>query len=203
VLHKLHRTSAVLIGTFLLFHLINHAFILKGLQQHIDFMEILRTFYRYPLVEFSLLACILFQVCSGAFFVWKRRGQRRSFFEKIQVISGLYLIYFFLNHVGAVLFGRILLDLDTNIYYGIAGLHIKPFHYYFVPYYFFAILALFVHLASAFNWLSRDTINEALRIRLSYFVIVVGGIMSTVLMLGFSGSFYEIKIPSEYSATFE
>ncbi len=203
MLHKWHRMSALLVGTFILFHLINHLFILGGIQQHIDLMESFRVVYRNIIIESILFVCVIFQVSSGVHFVWKRRGQRDGFLEKAQAISGLYLAYFFLNHIGAVLFGRVSAGLDTNIYYGIAGFHISPFQLYFLPYYFLAVVAIFVHLASAFNWLTRNKITEILRVRIAYSVIIIGITVSVTLMLGFSGVFSEIKIPPEYSAIYE
>lgn len=203
MLHKFHRMSALLIGSFIFFHLANHLFILSGVQQHIDFMESFRLVYRNVVAESILLLCVLFQVCSGVYFVWQRRGQRSGFLEKSQAISGLYLAYFFINHIGAVLFGRLGLELDTNIYYGIAGFHTAPFQFYFIPYYFLSVVALFVHLASAFNWLSRNSIHHTLRTKLAYVIIFLGVSISTTLMLGFSGVFNEIVIPAEYSAIYE
>jgi len=203
MLHKFHRVSALLIGSFILFHLINHLYILGGVQQHIEFMDIFRLAYRNVFVESILLFCVMYQVCSGLYFVWKRRGQRAGFFERAQAASGLYLAYFLINHVGAVLYGRFGAELDTNIYYGIAGFHSEPFQFYFIPYYFFAVVALFVHLASAFNWLSRNAIQQSLRNKLAYVIILVGVSISTTLILGFCGVFNEISIPQEYSAMYE
>ena len=203
MLHKFHRISALLIGSFILFHLINHLYILGGAQQHIEFMDTFRLAYRNILVESILLFCVMFQVCSGLYFVWHRRGHRSGFLERAQAISGLYLAYFFINHIGAVLYGRFVADLDTNIYYGIAGFHTEPFQFYFIPYYFFAVVALFVHLASAFNWLSRNSIQQSLRTKFSYVIILIGVTFSTTLILGFCGVFGEISIPQEYSATYE
>ena len=197
-MHKFHRISASVLGTFILFHLLNHVLILGSVKQHIDLMEILRFVYRNLAIESLLLVCVTFQVSSGVYFVWKRRGQRSSIFEKAQAISGLYLAYFLLNHVGAVLFGRISAGLDTNIYYGIAGFHISPFHWYFVPYYFFAVAAFFVHVASAFHWLSRNEVTKKRRARLSYAIVLAGFVFSMILMLGFSGAFSEIVIPEQY-----
>ncbi|WP_206486539.1 hypothetical protein [Thalassotalea sp. G2M2-11] len=195
--------SALLIGSFILFHLINHLYILGGVQQHIEFMDTFRLVYRNVIAESILLLCVMFQLCSGLYFVWQRRGQRSGVLEKAQAISGLYLAYFFINHVGAVLYGRFGAELDTNIYYGIAGFYSEPFQFYFIPYYFFAVVALFVHLASAFNWLSRNLIQQPLRTKLAYVIILIGVFISTTLILGFCGVFNEISIPQEYSATYE
>ena len=166
-------------------------------------MEIFRVVYRNIVIEVILLISVLFQVSSGIYFLWQRKGQRHMVLEKAQAVSGLYLAYFLINHVGAVLYGRIGAGLDTNIYYGIAGFHIDPFQFYFIPYYFFAVVALFVHLASAFNWLSRTSIHHTLRTKLAYVIIFIGVSISTTLMLGFSGTFNEIVIPTEYSAIYE
>jgi hypothetical protein len=203
MLHKFHRLSALLIGFFILFHLINHLYILGGVKQHIEFMETFRLVYRNVIAESILLLCVMFQVCSGLYFVWQRRGQRSGFLDKAQAISGLYLAYFFINHVGAVLYGRFGAELDTNIYYGIAGFHSEPFQLYFIPYYFFAVVAFFVHLAAAFNWLSRNSIQQPLRTKLAYVIILIGVSISTTLILGFCGVFNELSIPPEYSATYE
>ena len=202
MLHKFHRVSALIISSFVLVHLINHLYILVGVQQHIEFMETFRLIYRNIMLESILLLCAVFQVCSGLYLVWQRRGQRSGFLEKAQAISGVYLAYFLVNHISAVLYGRLVVELDTNIYFGIAGFHAKSLHFYFIPYYFFAVVAIFVHLASALNWLSRNRIGESSRIRLVSMIISLGVSLATVLILGFSGVFYEISIPQEYSDTY-
>ncbi len=117
MLHKLHRVSALIIGTFVLFHLANHLTAFWGVARHIEFMELLRRFYRYPLVEIVLLACVGFQIVSGVFFIKSRWGKRNGFFEKVQALSGAYLVFFLLVHVGAVLAGRAVFNLDTNFYF--------------------------------------------------------------------------------------
>jgi len=162
-------------------------------------MEAFRGIYRNILVEFILLICVIFQAISGIYFVWLNRKKHWGGFKKVQIISGLYLAYFLLNHISAVLFGRIVLGLDTNIYYGIAGLHISPFKFYFAPYYFLAVAALFIHIASAFNWLSRHKLSATLRAKLFYSIIALGITISVILMMGFCGIFSEIIIPAEYS----
>lgn len=202
MLHRFHKMSAVVIVAFILLHLLNHLFALQGISEHIQFMDKLRVIYRNAVAESLLLLCVLFQVGSGVYFAWKRRGQRRGFFEKAQVISGLYLAYFFLNHVGAVIYGRWWLGLDTNIYYGIAGFHTDPFQFYFVPYYFFAVVAVFVHIAAALHWLTRNTLGEKARKWLSVLVIVLGVLVSNILMDAFCGVFYDVEIPEEYSAIY-
>ena len=161
--HKLHRASAYIIGTYVAVHLFNHLLALKSVEAHIQFMESLRHIYRNPFVEVLLLTCITFQVGSGIYFIKNRWGQRHGFFERVQALSGGYLAFFLLVHVGAVLFGRAALNLDTNFYYAAAGMHVSPFQYYFVPYYFLAVIAIFGHIACALHWLTRANQSEATR----------------------------------------
>ncbi|RLT99886.1 MAG: hypothetical protein D9N11_13965, partial [Ketobacter sp.] len=87
MLHKLHRSSAIIIVAFILLHLFNHLFALQGTAQHIAFMESIRPIYRNTVVEVILMLCVAFQTGSGLYFAWSRKGQRRGFFEKAQVIS--------------------------------------------------------------------------------------------------------------------
>ena len=198
MLNRFHRFSALVIGVFVLIHLFNHLLVLQGIEQHIEFMQSARVVYRHGVVEGILLFCLIFQIISGLFFVWRRRGKRSGFFDKAQAISGLYLAFFLINHVAAVMYGRYSAGLDTNIYYGIAGFHVSPFYLYFIPYYSLAVIAIFVHLACAFNWLSKDLLATPVRQKLSYTVIFAGGVLAAVLILGFNGNLGEVLIPAEY-----
>ena len=188
MIHTLHRLSACLIGLFIVVHLLNHLLALGGIDAHIAFMESFRRLYRQPGVEIALLFCVLFQVCSGVFFIKRRWGQRQGFFERLQAVSGGYLAFFLLNHVGAVLFGRAS-DLDTNFYFAAAGIHVSPFQYFFVPYYFLAVLAIFCHVACAFHWLTRERLALHIRNRLGYLIICAGAGLSLTIVTSLSGGF--------------
>ena len=202
MIHKLHSLSACLIGSFIVVHLFNHFLAIGSIDSHIVFMESLRRLYRLPVVEVLLLSSALFQVCSGIYFIKARWGQRQGFFERLQAASGGYLAFFLLNHVGAVLFGRAVFNLDTNFYFAAAGMHISPFQYFFVPYYFFAVVAIFGHLACAFHWLTRERLALTLRNRLGYTIIALGVSLSLLIVLTFAGALYPVEIPAEYKATY-
>jgi succinate dehydrogenase/fumarate reductase cytochrome b subunit len=130
-------------------------------------------------------------------------GSATRFFERVQALSGGYLAYFLLVHVGAVLFGRAVLRLDTNFYYAAAGMHVPPFQFYFVPYYFLAVVAIFGHITCAVHWLTRDHLSAATRNYLGYTVLVVGVVAATLIVSAFAGAFYDIKIPQEYRAIYQ
>ena len=200
--HTLHRHSACLIAAFIVIHLGNHLIALNGIDAHIATMEALRNIYRQPLIELLLLTCVAFQIGSGLIFIKRRWHQRTDFYDRLQAISGGYLAFFLLNHVGAVLLGRSLLDLDTNFYFAAAGLHVNPFQYFFVPYYFLAVVAIFCHLACAARWLLRERLTPQARDRISYIVMAVGIVVSCLIMLAMTGTLYPVEIPTEYSAPY-
>ena len=165
-------------------------------------MESFRHIYRNLFVEVLLLACVTFQVGSGIYFIKNRWGQRHGFFERVQALAGGYLAYFLLIHIGAVLFGRAALKLDTNFYYAAAGMHVSSFQYYFVPYYFLAVVAIFGHIACAVHWLTRYNLSETSRNYFGYTVLAAGVVASTLIVAAFAGTFYDIKVPQEYRAAY-
>ena len=202
MLHTLHRTSACIIGAYVAIHIFNHLLAIQSVDAHIAFMEAFRHIYRLPVVEIVLLGCVVFQIGSGIYFIRKRWGQRRGFFERVQSISGGYLAYFLLVHVGAVLLGRVALKLDTNFYYAAAGMHVSPFEFYFIPYYFLAVVAIFGHVACAVHWLARNRFSIAVRNNSGYAVLVVGISISTLIVIAFAGGFHPVDVPNIYKATY-
>lgn len=203
MLHKLHRASAFIIGTYVAVHLFNHGLALRSVEAHVQFMESFRHIYRNPLAEVLLLACATLQVGSGIYFIKNRWRQRHGFFERVQALSGSYLAFFLLVHVGAILFGRAALDLDTNFYYAAAGMHVSPFQYFFVPYYSLAVVAIFGHIACAVHWFTRDNLSEASRNYFGHTVLAVGVLASVLIVAAFAGAFYDVKIPQAYRATYQ
>ena len=199
---RLHRIAALLTGLYVLVHLVNHLMALKGVAAHIAFMQGVRTLTRVPAVEALLLAAVALQAGSGLRLLWRRRGQRRLPFDRQQALSGAYLAFFLLVHVVSVLFGRAVLGLDTNFYYAAAGLQVKPYHLFFVPYYGLAVAALFVHLACALRRRLPAGMPLASRERLAWSGIAFGAVMAVLIVAAFSGVFYAIVLPPAYRATF-
>ena len=200
MLHRLHRISALLISLYVLFHLTNHLFALEGIEAHIDTMRSFRQVYRSALVEPLLLACVLFQVASGITFILRRRGQRRGFFDHAQAISGGYLAFFLLFHVGAVLYGRSQ-GLDTNFNFAAATLNLNAFPVFFAPYYTLAVVAYFTHLACGLRWLLRARFPAATLDRAAGALMTLGLLLGLTVVATFSGAFYPVQIPAEYCVT--
>jgi succinate dehydrogenase/fumarate reductase cytochrome b subunit len=198
----LHRSAAIAAGLYVLVHLANHLAALSGIGAHIAFMEAVRNITRIPLVEALLLACVAAQAGSGLRLLWRRRGQRRLAFDRLQALSGAYLAFFLAVHVVSVLAGRTVLGLDTNFYFAAAGLNVRPYPLFFVPYYGLAVAALFTHLACVLRRRLPAAMPLASRDRLAWAGIAAGSVLAVLIVAAFSGAFYPIGLPPAYRATF-
>jgi hypothetical protein len=194
LLRAVHRSSAMFIAAFALAHLANHLVALSSIGAHIAFMETLRTVYRHGLVEAVLLSCVTIQVLSGAWLVLRRWNQRKG-------ASGAYLAFFLLIHVSAVLFGRSALGLDTNFYFAAAGFHVPPYQYFFAPYYFLAVLALFTHLGCAAYWRVGPRPPAARMLALAL-PMAVGSVIALLIVLSLAGLLRPVDVPAKYKATY-
>ena len=200
-LRKAHLLSAVLVAAFLCVHIANHLAGLAGTAAHIAFMDAARSVYRIRLLEVALLICIAFQVVSGLTLFVRGWKHRRGFIAWLQATSGAYLALFLVVHVGAVLFGRGALSLDTNFYFAAAGFHVAPFQFFFAPYYFLGVTALFIHLACAAYWRSRS-LPRATRILIVVIPSAIGAAVSLLIVLSLSGALYPVEVPARYKATY-
>ncbi len=200
-LRRLHALSALVIGTFAVFHLGNHLVSLAGIQAHIDVMDALRTVYRFLPVEILLLASVAFQIGSGLTMAIRGWKERKGLIPWLQAGSGLYLAFFFLAHVGAVLAGRSIQGLDTNFHFAAAGMHVPPWQLFFAPYYLLSVTALFTHIGCAIYW-NTEGKPEATRRRWVFGMLGAGGLLGLVLVMSLGGVFHEVQIPAAYLATF-
>ena len=188
---RLHRAGGALLAVFVAVHIGNHLAALAGVEAHVRFMDAARRVYRQPVVEAVLLLCVVLQAASGLRMLWTGRQRRRGMLAWLQAGSGAYVALFLAIHVGAVLAGR-MSGLDTNFYFAAAGLHVWPFVLFFVPYYFLAVAALFVHLGCA---LRRGPAVVA-------WMSGAGIVVSTVIVALLSGTVYPVGIPATYLQTF-
>lgn len=198
----IHRMSAVLISVFLMLHVANHLVSVVGQAQHIAVMEFLRPFYRNLLVEPLLLLALLVQIATGVPMALRALHAPSGWVGWLQPVSGLYMAFFIIIHVAAVLGGRHVLGLDTNFNFAAAGFHAGAWTWFFAPYYFLAVAALFAHLGCALYWnLTRSTERQRLRVT----VLMAGGgaVLSAAIVLALAGAYYPVNIPAAYLATYE
>lgn len=174
-----HYWSGLTLSVFIGIHLFNQLASLIGPAAHIAVMHTLRAVYRHPVMEAVLLAAVVFQIITGLLMVFKRK--RSTVAEKIQVWSGLYLSFFLLVHVGAVLYGRSL-GLDTNFYFAAAGLNIYPVTFFFIPYYLLAVSAVALHIAAVHY-------HKTGSLRWSRAIALAGLLAAILIVTGFTNGF--------------
>ncbi len=196
---RIHYISGLTITIFVVLHLCNHAVSLVGVESHIAFMDKLRLVYRNPIVETLLLGVVLVQIISGLKLAIMQKGLAVGFYKKIQIWSGLYIAMFLLIHVGAVLMGRYILQLDTNFYFGAIGLNTFPFNLFFIPYYGLAIVAFFGHVSAIHFHKMRSTILGVSVEQQSRIIFLIGVVVAIVILYGMTNGFNGVEIPEEYN----
>ena len=196
---KLHRLSGVVMASFLLLHLTNHLFALGGPSLHISVMNLFRHIYRFPPIEILLLLCVLFQVISGIWLVFKKGFLRQPFYIVIQVLSGLYLSFFMIYHVRAVLLGRFQWNVDTDFYFAAGVANRYPEKLFFIPYYTLSLVCMFAHIACVHYIKRMEKLNDT-----SFFIpvemfrknskreaigiCIVGALITSLIMIALTGT---------------
>lgn len=187
-----------MITVFVGFHLFNHLFGLFGASAHIELMNNLRIVYRKVMLESILLLAVGVQIISGIKLFLKKWKTATGLFGKIQIWTGLYLAFFLLIHLGAVLSGRWILHLDTNFYFGVAGLNTFPLNLFFVPYYSLAIISFFGHLSAIHSEKMKNKIFGIDPKNQSFGILVFGVFLTMIVLYGLTDGFHGVEIPKEY-----
>lgn len=197
-MRRLHYLSGILIAAFVTLHLVNHLGSLFGVGQHIAIMTALRSVYRNPIAETGLLGAVLVQIGSGLRLFRQTRQTAHTFFEKLLRYTGLYLALFFVVHLSAVLGGRLVLHLDTNFYFGVAGLNTFPFNLFSVPYYGLAIASFFGHVAAIHYKKMIRTLAGLSPNAQAKVIVAMGVVLTVVTFYGLTNGFRGVVIPAAY-----
>lgn len=200
---KIHYISGLTITIFTGLHLFNHICSILGPNTHIAVMNTLRIFYRNLFAESILLTAVFVQIISGLKLFKTNRKTAISTFDKFHVWTGLYLAFFLIIHLSAILTGRYYLHLDTNFYFGVAGLNTFPFNLFFIPYYGLAIFSFFGHIAAVHNKKMKQTILNLTPVQQSKIILIFGFFMTFSIFLGLTNHFKGVKIPNEYKVLIE
>jgi hypothetical protein len=196
---KIHYISGLMITLFVGIHLFNHFCSIFGADKHIEIMNSLRLFYRNIFGETLLLSAVLVQIVSGLKLFKANRKIANSNFEKLHIWTGLYLAIFFIIHLSAVLGGRQFLRLDTNFYFGVAGLNSFPFNLFFIPYYGLAIISFFGHIASIHSKKMKKSILGLSPNQQATLILIFGLILTVTIFYGLTNHLNGVTIPKEYN----
>lgn len=202
-LKRFHRLSGIIIASFLLLHLTNHLFALGGPSLHITVMNFFRHIYRFAPVEILLLLCVLFQVVSGIWLVFTKGFRRQPFYIVIQVLSGLYLSFFMIYHVRAVMLGRFQWKVETDFHFAAGVANRYPEKLFFIPYYTLSLVAVFAHIACAHYIKRKEQLDKAFIVesvetsrekyrRETMAICITGAVITLLIMLSFTGVLYPI-----------
>ena len=190
-----HRSFALVLGVFVISHLVVHVSAIFGANAHERALSAVQTIYRNPIGEALLVFIILTQVLTGA---RRLRFKERERWALLQVVSGCYLLTFLLLHTGAALYTHHIFGLETDFYWAAGSLHFSPIKYGFAAYYFAAVLAFFVHISAAihFGWKQAPQ-------GLTRGLPILGAIIGSLIVSIFWGAFYSIEISPEVIAYYE
>ena len=190
-LRRAHRVLGCIVALFVALHLVNHAALFWGVEQHLRAQEILRPIYRNPVIEPLLLLAFAAQIGVGGRLLIRRGWPRRPW-ARLQVISGAVLALFLMQHISAAFLTRLLkTEIDTNIFWAAAVVSRIEFALYFAPYYTLGIFALFLHLAAFIALRYRNLWGAGA-------MIVIGGVFSLAIVSALSGAFFQIEFPIQY-----
>ena len=195
---RLHYLSGLLLTVFVGLHLVNHLYSIAGAHKHIEIMKTLRLFYRNILAEGALLMAVFVQIVSGTKLFWLNRKAAISNFEQLHLWTGFYLAIFLVIHVGAVLVGRSVLHLDTNFYFGVAGLNTFPFNLFFIPYYGLAVISFFGHVAAIHHKKIKQVVFGWSPQRQATVILILGIIVTGIIFYGLTNQLGGVKIPPAY-----
>lgn len=191
LLRRLHGLSAVLLLIFLAFHLANHLAGIAGLETHGRLLAAGRAVYRHGWIEPLLLGLVAWQAASGLTMAIRGWRTRRGAIAWAQAISGIYIALFLLIHSSAVIIGRID-GLDTDLRFAAGGMH-GAGAWFFVPYYFLAVIALAIHVGCAIHW--RVPENGAVRRWIVAAAAGAGAIAAALIVAMLCGAFYPVPLP--------
>jgi succinate dehydrogenase/fumarate reductase cytochrome b subunit len=197
-IRRLHFLSGLTITLFIALHLFNHLCSVFGAEKHIAIMTGLRGVYRNFIVEGILMVAVLVQILSGFSLLAVRRKTSVTGWEKIRIWTGLYLALFLVVHLGAVFAGRLLLHLDTNFYFAVAGLNTFPMNIFFVPYYALAIISFFGHIAALHGSRMKLVVFGLHPAEQSAIILAIGICLTVVVFYGLTNQFRGVEIPAAY-----
>ena len=184
--------AAAILLVFLGGHLINHLFGLAGGEAHLAVMKVLRHVYRARLVEPVLLLGFLFQIVTGCFMAWKLTTKPADRFRALQIASGVYLSFFLISHINAVLIvARFYLHIDPDWNFATGapvGMIHDAWSIRLVPYYWLGVFFVLLHLASGARTVVLEHASETKWAdRIVSWGAAASVIVSTLLLLGMYG----------------
>lgn len=198
-IRSIHRINGLFLAVFVVLHMATHLSGVLGIETYNATQNALRLLYRNLVIEPILLMSFVVQIALGVRLVtqnFKRKMAEK--WARAQAISGLTFLFFISQHLIAMSVTRWGDGLDTTFYWPASVMSGPPFFWYFAPYYFLGVAAMFVHLgcAARLHLMRRKSRNAA---RLAFWGIAIFGVAIAALIdLMLLGAFYDITIPDQW-----
>jgi len=197
-MERLHKVTAAVVFAFLCLHFGNHFVGLEGREAHAQFMDAARLIYRHPIIELVVLLAFALEVITGialARVIW-RNG--KDFVHQVQAATGMVVALFLVIHLLTLVYGRMVLNLDTNFYFAAAGLMTPGWRYAFYGYYGAGIFALFVHMGCIAYDIFKKT-NRPVGYLFLAGTTGLGAYATWLLLMMYSGHLYPVALPDAYA----
>ena len=180
---RLHRWSAAVIVLFAALHFTGHLSAAFSLALNTRVVDWTRQLYKQPPVEGLLLLALPVQIVGGAWLFASARDRAQDRWDRLQLVSGLYLAIFIAAHATAtaVLFRDINFRAASG---GRGGLYGDPS---FLAYYVLGPLAVFAHVACAARSLLAQRLGPPGAQRWAQGVLGVGAAATLVIALALTG----------------
>ena len=128
---------------------------------------------------------------------------KKPVYKVIQILSGLYLSFFMIYHLRAVLLGRYQWNAETDFYFAAGVANRYPEKLFFIPYYSLSLICVFAHIACV-HYIKRleilnnvkgpidtATLKKKYK-RETYAIGVIGGVTTFLIMIALTGVLYSI-----------
>lgn len=191
----IHRFNSLLLGAFIITHLGVHLAAVISPEAHGNALSYMRQYYAAPFLEPLLLISVVIQIISGwAEFQWFPKSAWRV----ARNLSGAYLLLFMTVHVVSVLYARYGDFVPTDFYWAAGTFAYEPLQYGGLAFYGLGVFSVFAHMISvtALYWKSAPENVIAL-------MWLVGFTVTGLILLAFSGAFYEIDLPPYVTEHYE
>ena len=118
--------------------------------------------------------------------------------SRIQLISGLMILFFVAQHITGNLMARFLSDIDTTFHWPASVMNGAPFVFYFFTYYFIGVTAMFVHLACFARLALLRRKQNQVAIRVFWAFSISGAPIALLINLMLMGAFFYISLPDKW-----
>lgn len=188
-----HGISAVaILLLFLAMHLSNHLAGLLSEAAHRSLMDLFRHVYRARLIEPLVVALFLFMVGSGLMLVAGHAKQKADVFRTLQIVSGVYLVFFILGHMNSVFFyARTLLKIQTDWNFATGaptGLIQDAWNIRLLPHYLLGVFLVLTHLVLGARGVAiAHRAREAAVDKWTWVGISIAAVVALAIIVGMSG----------------